>query len=106
MCALADPGCSLSATRVGAIAPGLAHLAAVVAGCDLGGLAASNSIGITGSTSSAYAPRAQAPTWKCARSRRATAFLGIEPACGSGNGCVAALVRRDGIRKARSCVAN
>jgi PhzF family phenazine biosynthesis protein len=72
---------------------------------DMGKLAALNSIGITGANVfGLYA--AGAVTDLEVRSFAPGDGVAEDPVCGSGNGCVAALVRRDGILKTRSYVAS
>jgi PhzF family phenazine biosynthesis protein len=76
----------------------------VVAGRDLGSLAALNSIGITGVNVFGLYP-ADADNNLEVRSFAPGDGIHEDPVCGSGNGCVAALVRRDRILKVRSYVA-
>jgi len=70
-----------------------------------GKLAALNSIGITGiNVFGLYAAGAGADLE--VRSFAPGDGIPEDPVCGSGNGCVAALVRRDGILKGQSYVAS
>ena len=72
---------------------------------DMGKLAALNSIGITGVNVFGLYP---APAGSDLEVRSFAPGDGIpeDPVCGSGNGCVAALVRRDGVLEARSYTAS
>jgi PhzF family phenazine biosynthesis protein len=72
---------------------------------DMGKLAALNSIGITGVNVFGLYP-AGADTDLEVRSFAPGDGIPEDPVCGSGNGCIAALVRRDGILKAHSYVAS
>ena len=72
---------------------------------DMGKLAALNPVGITGVTVfGLYPPGAGADLE--VRSFAPGDGIPEDPVCGSGNGCVAALVRRDGVLKARTYVAS
>jgi PhzF family phenazine biosynthesis protein len=72
---------------------------------DMTKLAALNSIGITGTNVFGLYPEG-ANTDLEVRSFAPGDGVPEDPVCGSGNGCVAALVRRDGILKTRSYVAS
>jgi PhzF family phenazine biosynthesis protein len=72
---------------------------------DMGKLAALNSIGITGVNVFGVYP-AGADADLEVRSFAPGDGIPEDPVCGSGNGCVAALIRRDGILKARSYIAS
>jgi PhzF family phenazine biosynthesis protein len=72
---------------------------------DMGKLAALNSIGITGvNVFGLYPPGFGADLE--VRSFAPADGVPEDPVCGSGNGCVAALVRRDGILKTRTYVSS
>jgi PhzF family phenazine biosynthesis protein len=72
---------------------------------DMGKLAARNSIGITGvNVFSLYSTGTGADLE--VRSFAPGDGIPEDPVCGSGNGCVGALVRRDGILKGQSYVAS
>ena len=68
-------------------------------------LAALNSIGITGANVFGLYPEG-ANTDLEVRSFAPGDGVPEDPGCGSGNGCVAALVRRDGILETRSYIAS
>jgi PhzF family phenazine biosynthesis protein len=72
---------------------------------DTGKLAALNSIGITGVNVFGLYPAGTGADLEV-RSFAPGDGIPEDPVCGSGNGCVAALVRRDGILSARSYVAS
>jgi PhzF family phenazine biosynthesis protein len=72
---------------------------------DMSKLAALNSIGITGANVFGLYPRGAATDLEV-RSFAPGDGVPEDPVCGSGNGCVAALVRRDGILNRRSYVAS
>jgi PhzF family phenazine biosynthesis protein len=71
---------------------------------DMGKLAALNSIGITGVNVFGLYPGAAEADLEV-RSFAPADGIPEDPVCGSGNGCVAALIRRDGILKVRTYVA-
>jgi len=71
---------------------------------DMDKLAALNSIGITGVNVFGLYPVKSGADLEV-RSFAPGDGIPEDPVCGSGNGCVAALVRRDGVLKARSYVA-
>lgn len=71
---------------------------------DMGKLAALNSIGITGVNVFGLYPEAAEADLEV-RSFAPADGIPEDPVCGSGNGCVAALIRRDGILKGRTYVA-
>jgi PhzF family phenazine biosynthesis protein len=72
---------------------------------DMGKLAALNSTGITGVNVFGLYPAGNGADVEV-RSFAPGDGIPEDPVCGSGNGCVAALVRRDGILRARSYVAS
>ena len=72
---------------------------------DMGKLAALNSIGITGVNVFGLYPAGAGADLEV-RSFAPGEGIPEDPVCGSGNGCVAALVRRDGILGGRSYVAS
>jgi PhzF family phenazine biosynthesis protein len=72
---------------------------------DMGKLAALNSIGITGVNVFGLYPAGTSADLEV-RSFAPGDGIPEDPVCGSGNGCVAALVRRDGLLKGRSYVAS
>jgi len=82
-----------SADAVGALAP------------DMGKLAALNPIGITGVNVFGLYPRGASADVEV-RSFAPGDGVPEDPVCGSGNGCVAALVRRDGVLKTQTYVAS
>jgi PhzF family phenazine biosynthesis protein len=82
-----------SADAVGALAP------------DMGKLAALNPIGITGVNVFGLNPRGAGADVEV-RSFAPGDGVPEDPVCGSGNGCVAALVRRDGVLQGRDYVAS
>jgi PhzF family phenazine biosynthesis protein len=82
-----------SGDAVGALAP------------DMGKLAALSSIGITGVTAFGLYTRG-VDTDLEVRSFAPADGIPEDPVCGSGNGCVAALLRRDGVLKACAYVAS
>jgi PhzF family phenazine biosynthesis protein len=71
----------------------------------MGKLAALNSIGITGINVFGLYPAGTGADLEV-RSFAPGDGIPEDPVCGSGNGCVAALVRRDGTLRARSYVAS
>ena len=71
----------------------------------MGKLAALNSIGITGINVFGLYPAGTGADLEV-RSFALGDGIPEDPVCGSGNGCVAALVRRDGLLRARSYVAS
>jgi PhzF family phenazine biosynthesis protein len=72
---------------------------------DMGKLAALKTMGITGvNVFGLYLPGAGSDVE--VRSFAPGEGISEDPVCGSGNGCVAALVRRDGVLKARAYVAS
>jgi PhzF family phenazine biosynthesis protein len=71
---------------------------------DMGKLAALNSIGITGVNVFGLYPGAADAELEV-RSFAPADGIPEDPVCGSGNGCVAALIRRDGILNVRTYVA-
>ena len=71
---------------------------------DMAKLSALNPIGITGVNSFGLYPTGAGADLEV-RSFAPGEGITEDPVCGSGNGCVAALVRRDGVLKARSYVA-
>jgi PhzF family phenazine biosynthesis protein len=71
---------------------------------DMGKLAALNPIGITGVTVFGLYPGGGGADLEV-RSFAPGDGIPEDPVCGSGNGCVAALVRRDGVLKSRTYVA-
>jgi PhzF family phenazine biosynthesis protein len=82
-----------SGDAVGALRPDMAKLAAV------------SSIGITGVNVFGLHPRGSAADLEV-RSFAPGAGVPEDPVCGSGNGCVAALVRRDAVLKSQTYVAS
>jgi PhzF family phenazine biosynthesis protein len=72
---------------------------------DMGKLAALNSIGITGVNVFGLYPGAAEADLEV-RSFAPADGIPEDPVCGSGNGCVAALIRRDGVLTAHSYVAS
>ncbi len=72
---------------------------------DMGKLAALNPIGITGVNVFGLYPRGGSADIEV-RSFAPGDGIPEDPVCGSGNGCVAALVRRDGVLKAHAYVAS
>lgn len=72
---------------------------------DMGKLAALNPIGITGVNVFGLYPRGSDADLEV-RSFAPADGTPEDPVCGSGNGCVAALVRRDGVLKVRTYVAS
>ena len=72
---------------------------------DMGKLAALNPIGITGVNVFGLYPTGAGADLEV-RSFAPGDGIPEDPVCGSGNGCVAALVRRDGVLKARTYVAS
>ena len=72
---------------------------------DMGKLAAMNPIGITGVNVFGLHPRGAGADVEV-RSFAPGDGVPEDPVCGSGNGCVAALVRRDGVLQARDYVAS
>ena len=82
-----------SADAIGALAP------------DMGKLAALNPIGITGVNVFGLYPRGASADVEV-RSFAPGDGVPEDPVCGSGNGCVAALVRRDGVLKTQTYVAS
>src|SRR6516225_5998923 len=72
---------------------------------DMGKLAALNSIGITGVNVFGLFPAGAGADLEV-RSFAPGDSIPEDPVCGSGNGCVAALVRRNGILGGRSYVAS
>jgi PhzF family phenazine biosynthesis protein len=72
---------------------------------DMGKLTALNPIGITGVNVFGLYPRGVSTDVEV-RSFAPGEGVPEDPVCGSGNGCVAALVRRDGVLKARTYVAS
>ena len=72
---------------------------------DMGKLAALNPIGITGVNVFGLYPRGFSTDVEV-RSFAPGDGIPEDPVCGSGNGCVAALVRRDGVLTARAYVAS
>ena len=72
---------------------------------DMGKLAALNPIGITGVNVFGLYPQGGSADIEV-RSFAPGDGIPEDPVCGSGNGCVAALVRRDGVLKAHAYVAN
>jgi PhzF family phenazine biosynthesis protein len=72
---------------------------------DMGKLAALNSIGITGVNVFGLYPSGFGADLEV-RSFAPADGVPEDPVCGSGNGCVAALVRRDGILKTRTYVSS
>jgi PhzF family phenazine biosynthesis protein len=72
---------------------------------DMGKLAALNAIGITGVNVFGLYPAGEGADLEV-RSFAPGDGIPEDPVCGSGNGCVAALVRRDGILRGRSYVAS
>jgi PhzF family phenazine biosynthesis protein len=72
---------------------------------DMGKLAALNAIGITGVNVFGLYPAGAGADLEV-RSFAPGDGIPEDPVCGSGNGCVAALVRRDGVLKARTYVAS
>jgi PhzF family phenazine biosynthesis protein len=72
---------------------------------DMGKLATLNSIGITGVNVFGLFPAGAGADLEV-RSFAPGDGIPEDPVCGSGNGCVAALIRRDGILRARSYVAS
>jgi len=72
---------------------------------DMGKLAALNPIGITGVNVFGLYPQGGSADIEV-RSFAPGDGIPEDPVCGSGNGCVAALVRRDGVLKAHAYVAS
>jgi PhzF family phenazine biosynthesis protein len=72
---------------------------------DMGKLAALNAIGITGANVFGLYPRGASSDLEV-RSFAPGDGVPEDPVCGSGNGCVAALIRRDGVLKAATYVAS